>query len=438
MDLVPYLVNILVVLLVALAFPLASAIPPLGELIRWLDTLSYRWQIPSAPQPESSRLQVIDIDADSLSAAGARPAPVDRSYVADLIARAASGAPAAIVLDIDLRHRLRPRFEAAAEVLPFDAAFLEKLDRDDEALVAAVNGALAAGIPVVLGAIGEASESGSYLPYDFGSGRLYEGIASAWSSPVDRVVYRLPTFVAEPRSSAGAAVPAARPSLALAGWAAASGISAPALVRGEPSAPERWADDLQRFRDGREIYVNWYRLNPTGASPLIPRRSAASLLGSEAALQAIEGRIVLVGRSAFLQEPIQEQRDRHPTPFLGRQILGLDLQAVFLDNLLNRTWLSRASWLSSLAFGAASGILLGSGFIWLGRLVEGQGGQGLWAAFFTNPLLSFFLALVVSLVVGWGASRIFLQQGVYMLSIALIPLSGLLEAILYTAWVNRG
>jgi CHASE2 domain-containing sensor protein len=435
----PFLINAAVVILVALTFPLARYIPPMGELIRWLDNFSYRRQIASAPGPDDSRLFVVDLDGQTFEETGARPSPLDRDLLAELLERIATAKPAAIVVDIDIRHRLRPIFEAEQDRLPVTESWLDGLDRTDDRLTATLNRLLHQGIPIVLGFPQGAVDQALPMGYDSASDRLYFGRASAWIRSVDRVIYGLPTWIGPEQTMWGGVKPAPQPSLALAAWAADRGIPASALLTGSLPAglDGDLVQDYHKLKSGKQTLVNWHRLNPRGESVLIPHLSVAAILRADAAPAGIDGKIAIVGRTHFVEEPIRELPDRYPTPYTGRKVNGVDLQAIFIDNLVNRCWLSKVNWWLALVVSGGLGILLGSLFIAIGQYIAQSGIQATWALWLTYPQLSFAVGLALSLLVALIVNLLFIQRGMYMVSLALIPLSGFIKAILYTAWTMR-
>lgn len=452
MDWTPYLTNAAVVLIVALAFPLAHWVPPFGELIRWLDDLSYRWQIAAAPDPgrgpdATERVQIIDLDRQTFAETGARAAPIDRGLLAQVLERIATAKPAVVVVDIDIGHRLRPLLAAEAARWPLPGSWLARLDADDDRLVAVVNRLLEQGIPVVIGTPATASANAEPMAFDLTSDRLSFGRTGAWIEAVDRVIYGLPTWLRSdatggcrgPAKGSGGVVEAPRPSLALATWAAVNAIGAGELRAGRiaAGADPATAATFKRLGPDRCALVNWYRLTPTGQVPSIPRLSAATLLRADPPPASLAGRVVVVGRTHFVEGPIVERPDRHLTPYAGVRINGVDLQALFIDNLLGRHWLAKPGWLLALSVGSGLSILLGSLYLALIRHVAASGSTAVWVPWLTDPLLAVAVGLVLSLLLAALVNLLFLQRGMYMASLTLIPLSGFLEALIYAAWMTR-
>ena len=438
-EITPYLLNAAVVLLVALAFPLASAFPPMGELIRWLDGFSYRWQIRSASMPETSKVRIIDFDQATFAETGARASPLDRNFLGSVLDQVAHARPAVIVVDIDLRHRLRPVFEQNIGQFPIANTWLDALDSADNRLIQIVNRIVADGTPVVLGMPAETPPLATPMAFATTNAALYFGLATAWVRSVDRVIYGLPTMLAAEEANGAMVGKSAQPSLALAAWAAYQGLPSSVLLSGAipPEFDKEKLSLWQTLSGGEELFMNWYRLDPDGQTALIPQFSAVAVMRSDKATAPLAGKVVVVGRSHFVSEPIQERQDTYSTPFPGVKIQGMNLHALFIDNLLNRSWLSKPSWWLALAVGCGLSILLGSVLLWMGMNVEAISTWGYWGKWLLDPLLSFAISLALSLAVALLVNLMFLENGMYMASLALIPLSGFMEAMLYNAWTLR-
>nr|VFK10037.1 MAG: CHASE2 domain-containing protein [Candidatus Kentron sp. LPFa]VFK28879.1 MAG: CHASE2 domain-containing protein [Candidatus Kentron sp. LPFa] len=439
-EITPYLVNATVVLLVALAFPLANIFPPTGELIRWLDNFSYRWQIHYAPMPDTSEVRIIHFDRHFFDETGVRATPLDRASLGDVLEQVARSKPAVIVVDIDLRYRLRSGFEKSLKQYPVTTTWLDELDAADDRLTRIINRIVANGTPVVLGMPAETSPEADPMAFDTANAALYFGRTTAWIRSIDRVIYGLPTMLTPEKAIDTAVTRSAQPSLALAAWAAYQGLPSSTLLSGVvPAGFDKEQLSLwQTISGGEELFVNWYRLDPRGQPILIPRLSAVALTRSDKPIAKLKGKVAVIGRSHFITEPIQEQPDHHSTPFPdAKKIDGLSHQALFIDNLLNNSYLTKSGWWLALAVSSGLGILLGSAFLCLGMHTEAISTLGYWGQWLSHPLLSLAVGLVLSLTVTLLVNLLFLQKGMYMSSLALIPLAGFIEAVLYTVWTLR-
>ncbi|MEM7528225.1 MAG: CHASE2 domain-containing protein [Pseudomonadota bacterium] len=443
----PYLVNAAVVLVVGLMFPLAEHIPPFGELVRWMDTLAYRMQAVRSASPPSSDVVVVAIDERALDGGAERLAPIDRAFVADLLTKVAESEPRVIAVDIDLREPLRSVFDAAPG-LDITSALRSELEQSDERLTATVNALAGRGVPIVLASLPDA-ETSDRLPYDRDSDHLTFADARAYVEAIDRVLYSFPTRARDPVTP-DPALPfteAPRPSFSFAAWAMAHGATSVETRVG--TAPVRFADsvrsDWKALRDGSDPLVNWRRLDPRPGAVALPTLSATEVIDSDEPLARLKAKVVVVGRTTFATAPFPERRDVQPTPYAGLSATGVTLQALFIDNLMTRSWARKASFFQALVASCLLSIGVGAAIIWAARqaktalsladLADRQ--PPLWAVIISDGYLAFILGTIGVVLVGLVVNGLFLQRGLYMLSITLLPLGAALEALLFTLWSLR-
>lgn len=95
-------------------------------------------------------------------------------------------------------------------------------------------------------------------------------------------------------------------------------------------------------------------INYRGPEGSYPTYSMIQVWNNELPPESLQGKLVLVGFTTFLE------MDRHTAPFSGRTGLpGVEIHATVIDNLLNGDWLRRPpSWLGLLLVGAAALIAL--------------------------------------------------------------------------------
>lgn len=364
----------LVWLALALAILIRLAEPePLTSLRNGFFDFAQRLLPPDAAEVP---LAVVDIDDASLHRLGQWPWP--RDLLADLVREIARHEPRALGVTLLFPERDRLSPESLIERFPLDAPLRESLAAlpSNDALFAAA----LAGVPAVLGAAvasggempaGAAPQSAPVLlQLDYDSTaelRRYPGLLrslpqlEAAASGVgvasiafgsDGVVRRMPIVML-----VGDAV---LPSFALEVVRVARGVPAISVAIDGPGIAGVSLGDLQ-IRTAYSGKV-WLREVPLAR---IERVSAAALLAGEAPAAPLADRIVLLGTSgAGLARSFV-------TP-AGAAVSALDVQALFVENLLAQRYLLRPP--AALVWELAAMAVLLLGFLALRRRLPGQPG----------------------------------------------------------------
>jgi serine phosphatase RsbU (regulator of sigma subunit) len=334
----------LVVAAVGLAFLAADTLPQ-----RWLRGQLFDGYQQVLPRPRISQpVVVVEIDERSLKTYGQWPWP--RSRLAELIDGIATAAPAAIGIDLLFAEpdRLSPRriVEGIRDIEPALAARIAALPDNDAVFAEALRGR-----PVVLGLAG------------------HQGAAPA---PEDRPVRAAPVLLrGEPAGILQvpqfAGVVRARPELEAA--AAGQGLinsAAEGVVRrvsllgrvgdmlltnleiemlrvatGEPLVEGRIdAGGVRAVKIGDVVIPTdpdgavWLRYAERDPAHLV---SAADVLQGTADPARFERKFVLLGLTGL------GLVDQPPTP-LGERVPGVEIRAQLLENIFDRSWLTRPPW----------------------------------------------------------------------------------------------
>ena len=328
-----------------------------------------------APEP---RVAIVDVDEHSLETVGQWP--WRRDVVGQLISRLRDAGAAVVAIDIVFAEPDRSTGTDPAAGTP------------DEALAGALRGA-----PVVLGyglhfeprsgakrpcvlhpvplAIVQPPHAPAALP-------MFQATATVCNLPIladaagrsgflnaapdrDGILRRVP-LLAELDGRV-------YPSLALAAVTAAQPGSAVVLRVENVNASNLWIGDTVVPLDGRSNLLLGFR----GKKRTFPYLSAADVLNGTVAADALRGRIVFVGTTAL------GTREVVATP-LDTQFVGVEVQATTADNLLQRDFVHRTAFgssldaLAALVIGLALALLIASGGVAAGLAGGAAGIVGLW------------------------------------------------------------
>lgn len=411
--------------------PVAIFWPPFGELVHWLDSLSYRFQLRSVDGPETSQVRVVRFDYEYFKEFPIRRSPLDRAQLANVLDKIGTLRPRVVVVDIDILYRLRPRFEAQQASFPLTLEGLERLDEEDNQLVETIN-RLQETTAVVLARSKVSSPTRVPMEYIM-SDNIYFGGSEAVTRTVDGVIYDLPLWVnhgMDPVFDQVQRLPT--PSLALATWAAAHDVPFSYFLSGQ--LPDDLANDtvkrLSAWQAGKRLLVNWSGL---ADDTLIfkPLSAAAVTRLPVTLLRDLEGKIVVVGRTVIADHPFPEAADLRPTPYLGVKASGMMLQALFIDNLNGQREVGEAQWWYGLAINMLLSIALGCLMIAVTQRAVGWAPASLANGVLKNPLLSFaLLAIALFLLSALTNFYLMVEKNLYAFSLFLIPVTSFGEALL--------
>lgn len=439
----PYITNLIVVTIVAVLFLPAQYWQrhPLYSLVEWLERYAYKIHTKFLEAPQTSIVRIVLFDDDFFQNNKVRKSPLDRKCLADLLEKLIEIEPKVVAIDIDIYYQLKPAFEDKLSVYPFSNDLLNRLEKDDNDLLRAIKKLIEKKIYVILPLTEPGINNFKKMSYDLKSNYLCFGYPLANIDDIDGKIYELPIWMERQNLTANLERfrQESNPSFALATWAAYHNLSSDYFLSKQVPSTTKQAikETISYFESRKTVLINYgYRISSDGKNiPAFNNKSATNFLPKEKLIderlkQDWRNKIILIGRNSYLQDPIVERKDSYSIPFQNKNLSGVFLQGIFIDNLMNRVWIGKMTWYKGEALGTLLSIFIGWGIIFISQL-NTINPVALINDFLSDPLLALGFSIVISIVVTLIVNFVVLRKkGIYTVSFALIPLTSYLQAII--------